>query len=282
MPAANGFVAIFGQVGLLNKSVQSSGEAAPFPHMATLFTPVYSTRTLTCDPGSYAYSGSSGLLDHEHDADYGTYGIAGQDATLAVGLILTAEAGTYQITGQDADSMRGGAAQVMACDYGAYDVAGQDAGTVLGYVLATEHGFFPLLGQDANLAVGVSGVTTMLAEFGLYEVTGIDADFAIAAEPVPEVPVDAGNAGGYWPAPWLPPKRKKKKREEEAEEVAAKAPVAAVAPRKRITLADLLPAQARAAVEAAAPIDHAARIARKREIERKKRRKEQEEELLLG
>ncbi len=174
-----GYIAIYGQVGLLSKSANSSGESAPLPHLASLFAPTYTNRTLTADPGAYNYAGSDALIDHEHDCDQGTYSVAGQDAGLLLGSRLFADQGSYSIAGQDAESMRGGPAQVMPADFGDYQITGQDASIAAGRYTGAEHGFFALLGQIAGLSVGVSGDTPFPADFGEFLVEGFDAGLNI-------------------------------------------------------------------------------------------------------
>lgn len=212
MPAEQGYIALYGQVGLLQKGANSAGESVPLPHLATLFIPTFLSRTLTADPGSYNYNGSEALLDHELDADTSTYVLLGQDATLKCDLALSAEVGTYTLTGQDADSQRGGTALSMAADPGTYSITGNDAGLSSGYGMALEHGFYALLGQVAVLSVGSDGNTTLTAEGGTYTLSGQPASFATTGAPT----VTPGPSYGDLSFTQAPPaERKRKKKPEE-------------------------------------------------------------------
>jgi hypothetical protein len=179
--AEAGYIAIYGQVGLLSKSANSSGESAPLPHLASLFLPTTTDRTLTADPGNYSYVGSDSLADFEITAATDTYEITGQDAGTLLGLVLAAEQGSYEIAGQDADSQTGGSALVLTADFGEYAITGQDATLRSSYRASVEFGFYAQLGQNANLSVGVSGVTSLSAESGTYSITGYDVDNNIFA-----------------------------------------------------------------------------------------------------
>lgn len=210
LPAEQGYIALYGQVGLLSKSTNSSGEAAPLPHLASLFIPTFSARTLTCDPGNYSIVGSEGLLDHEHDADTTTYSVTGQAANLLIGLALPAESGTYQISGQAADSTRSGPAQTMSAESGTYSVVGQEAETLAAHTVAAEQGFYPILGQQVVLSVGTSGNTILTAEFGEYLLTGQDSSFTLVA--APSTPDTVTGAGDMSFLHMEEPKRKSKKK----------------------------------------------------------------------
>jgi hypothetical protein len=170
-----GYIAIYGQVGLLFPGANSSGEAAPLPHLASLFLPTTTARTLTCDPGSYAYVGSDGLSDLEMSSPTEAYAIDGQDVALLRGYSMVCEAGDYQITGYDADSQISGVDLVMQADYGTYDITGTDNTLYSGYGISAEQGFYALLGQDAITSVGGSIDTRMGADTGYYTVAGYDA-----------------------------------------------------------------------------------------------------------
>jgi len=213
LPIDVGYMALYGQVGLLSKSAQSSGESVPLPHLATLFIPTYNNRTLTCDTGSYSILGSDAIADFEINGDTDTYTITGQDAILALGILLTAETGTYDLSGQDADSARGGPAQVMLADFGTYDLTGNDSGLTTQYALAAEHGFYALLGHVAVLSVGVVGNTTLTAEFGTYSLDGQAAGLTQADAPA------VGGSVGSGDLSFLhhPPLERKKRKKPEAE-----------------------------------------------------------------
>jgi hypothetical protein len=190
-----GYIGIYGQVGILERAANSSGEAAPFPSMGTLFIQTYNNRTLTADPGIYSYVGSEALIDYEQDADTTTYTITGQGAGLLLGVYLFAESGSYDLTGQDADSYRGGPAQVMSADFGAYALSGQDAGVLSAYKASPEHGFYAVLGQTAITSVGVDGNTPIAADTDVYTITGFDAELTYYSPEISGVAVGVPGRG---------------------------------------------------------------------------------------
>jgi hypothetical protein len=178
-----GYIGLYGQVGLLTKQANSSGEAAPFPSMGTLFIPTYNNRTLTCDPGIYTYVGNDGLVDLEINGETTTYSLSGQDAGLNASRKIAAEQGSYSVSGQDAAAIRGGSALVLSAEHGLYDISGTDAGVRSAYSVPAEFGFHAILGQIAVLSVGVDPNTNLTAEYGTYEFVGgsIGPDIAAAA-----------------------------------------------------------------------------------------------------
>jgi hypothetical protein len=236
MEVESGFYVYTGQIGLLNRSVPSSGDAAPLPHLASLFASNVTSWTLVCDPGAYTVTGSAGLLDHEQDADQGTYAVTGYDAGLQIGRRLTADSGTYSLTGMDADSSRGGANLTMAADFGTYSVTGQDAPGQ--FVMKADFGFYALLGQQAGLIAGTSGAYSVEAESGTYSLSMFDAGLNFSS-PTPEgsQTSGAGDMAFYVEDDDRKPKRKDREEDREdtkealrkafaeAEEAAANAPV---------------------------------------------------------
>jgi hypothetical protein len=171
-----GFLSLLGQPGLLNKSAQSSGESAPFPHMASLFIANTSSRTLVADPGIYSILGSDSYTDHELDADFGSLALTGYAANLNYGRLIAADYGQYAVAGQDAGSMRGGSNLVLNADSGAYSWAGVEAGLIARLTMLAEQGFYARSGTSAELVVGFSGAYKVTAEAGAYSLTGGDSN----------------------------------------------------------------------------------------------------------
>jgi hypothetical protein len=97
-------------------------------------------RTLTCDAGAYAVTGSDATLNKigalSFTGDPGAYDVTGSAATLQRHYILTADAGAYALTGADIAVLR---TLILQADAGAYVITGTDA-TLDGYVL---HGVNP-------------------------------------------------------------------------------------------------------------------------------------------
>lgn len=89
--------------------------------------------TLTCDVGSYAYTGQSATLQVRHSltCDAGDYTYTGQAATLKVVHSLTCAVGAYNYTGNDATLAyvpgTGAVNYTLSCDAGSYVYTGQDS-----------------------------------------------------------------------------------------------------------------------------------------------------------
>lgn len=115
---------------------------------------------LTCDAGSYTYTGQAATLSLERKlaCDTGAYAYTGQDATLQVRHSLVCDAGAYVYTGNDATLQ---VRHSIVCDVGAYSYTGNDATLtyvpgVVNYTLACDSGSYAYTGNVATLVhVGV-------------------------------------------------------------------------------------------------------------------------------
>lgn len=86
---------------------------------------------LTCDSGTYTYTGQAATLSLERrlTCDTGAYVYTGQDATLQVRRSLVCDVGSYVYTGNDAalTYVPGAVNYTLTCDSGSYVYTGQDA-----------------------------------------------------------------------------------------------------------------------------------------------------------
>lgn len=152
-------------LGATSVAEASSGNAAPFPHLSTLFD-VSANRTLT--------------------ADFGTYSVTGYDAKAFYSMV--AAQGTYTVAGQAA-----GALYSLFAQQGTYSLSGQDAGLFRSYTLPSDQGSYSVTGYAAGAAYSLFG------EAGYYSITGNDASLLKSGDPVPEpTPEGNNNHPGRW------------------------------------------------------------------------------------
>lgn len=118
---------------------------------------------LLCEDGSYLVQEDGGLLNLEPleyivVADYGSYTVTGQSATVAKNRALSADYGAYSVVGQTANLLR---SRLVAADFGSYAVAGQSAAIFKTRLLPAGTGTYSVDGQDAAIVVGGGPVPTV-------------------------------------------------------------------------------------------------------------------------
>lgn len=105
-------------------------------------------------PNAFQEEGGSSGNNYTITADYGTYAITGQSATILKTRILTAEQGSYSLTGQAATILR---SKVVSADYGTYALTGKDAAITYtpgsgNYEITAETGYYALTGVNAQIS----------------------------------------------------------------------------------------------------------------------------------
>lgn len=149
--------------------------------------------TLTCEAGSYAYTGTAmiPLASRLLGIGAGSYAITGQDVQGLYSRLISAEGGSYTLSGQDMDFLRNylipiGAgsysisgqaigvlcSRIISANSGSYAISGQDASLFKGYLIPIEAGTYNIAGQGA----GVLYSRIISLDGGTYLVTGTDAD----------------------------------------------------------------------------------------------------------
>lgn len=113
--------------------------------------------SLTSDPYQMLLGASSPTIT----ADSGSFTVAGQDATLRRGLVLTADVLTMTVTGQEVSLIKQTpGAYVLPCDYGNFTIIGIDSYSDVAFKVDT--GVFNLSGGAAKLKY--SGDPVILAK----------------------------------------------------------------------------------------------------------------------
>lgn len=127
---------------------------------------------LTCNSGSYSYSGSSAPLVRGRalSASPGSYAYSGSSATLTVGAALnhrslTASPGSYTYTGSTATLVKG---KRLIASAGSYSYAGSTATLLRSKSLTASPGAYTYTGSNATLAKG----KTIGALAGSYAYSG--------------------------------------------------------------------------------------------------------------
>jgi hypothetical protein len=134
--------------------------------------PSAGARSLTCDAGSYATTGSNATLTVGHvvSTDAGSYATAGSDATLTYARALMADAGSHAVTGSDATLTQ--PARAITAEPGAYTTTGADATLQKsGIAMSVDAGSYAVTGADASFLRGYA----LTSEAGVYALTGSDA-----------------------------------------------------------------------------------------------------------
>lgn len=241
-----------------------------------LFAPISRTFLMGADAG-----GGSGLTVT------GTVGAGvaeGSQASISLGTTISAGIGAAAAAGLAAAISLG---TTVGAGIGAATAEGLQAGVSLGTTISAGTGAGTASGLTADIltsgltvSAGIGEATAEGAKagisLGLTLSAGIGAASADGISSTIVVPTTTSDSvGGYWPEVWRPRKRRKVEPESiprvapTREAMAAVAAVAAKAPRKRITAADLKPAQASVADQ----LDQAAA--------RRRRQLQEEDELLL-
>jgi len=132
-------------------------------------------RVLTSSSGSYTYTGSSAdltkgaaLNNRDLTTNAGAYSLTGSDAVLLKGRSLTASPGSYNVTGSSATILR---KRALTANGGSYLITGGTAALLRNRVLTTQAGSYSLTGGSAVLLRG----RFLVASSGSYTYTVSDA-----------------------------------------------------------------------------------------------------------
>ena len=129
--------------------------------------------TLTCDSGSFSYTGTAANLERGYlvSAESGAFTWSGTDAGLTAERKVTAESGSFSVAGTDTGLLKDSA---LSAESGSFTWTGTPASLERHYTLTAESGSFPWTGSPATLSK--SGSTyTLTADAGVYEWIGSDA-----------------------------------------------------------------------------------------------------------
>jgi hypothetical protein len=129
-------------------------------------------RTLSCDAGSHAVTGSDAslVLGRVLSTDAGSHAVTGSDATLAYGRAIVTDAGSHAVTGSDATLTQ--PARAITAEPGAYTTTGTDATLQKsGIAMSGDAGSYAVTGADASFLRGYA----VTSEAGVYALTGSDA-----------------------------------------------------------------------------------------------------------
>jgi hypothetical protein len=128
-------------------------------------------RTLSCDAGSHAVTGSDAALTVGRvlSTDAGSHAVTGSDATLTYARAIVTDAGSHAVTGADATLAQ--PARALETAAGSYVVTGSDATLQFGKVLSADAGSYAVTGADASTLAH----RVVSAEVGSHDVTGADA-----------------------------------------------------------------------------------------------------------
>ena len=157
--------------------------------------PTPNNYTLTCNAGSYTYTGQSATIDRHRalSASAGSYTYTGQSVDItytvpAVNYNITCNAGSYTYTGQSATISRN---RVLSANAGSYTYTGQSATIEKDRYLTASAGAYTYTGQQATITYTPAAVNYSIdCQPGSYTLTGqsitIDRDRYLTA-----------NAGSY-------------------------------------------------------------------------------------
>ncbi len=143
--------------------------------------------SITCNAGSYTYTGSSITLARNKSltASAGSYTYTGQTVAISRNRALTAGAGSYTYTGQQATILK---SKLLEASAGSYTYTGQTVEISRNRSLAANAGSYTLTGQSVDI--------TYTPSASGYSITALPGSYVLTGEPVAITLGVAANRGG--------------------------------------------------------------------------------------
>jgi hypothetical protein len=230
--SSNGSYSITGIAASLSREVSISCESGSYSISGQASTLVKG-RSISCDSGAYDLSGQAATFSKtiSLSSAYGTYSISGIAATLNKSQAITSDHGTYSISGQAATLIKG---RLISCSNGTYSITGQSSTLNFSKAIQASAGSYSLSGQSATLnrsasiscaygsysingydaVLDASSARQLIAEHGLYSITGIDATFSVT-----NVDSNEKHGGDDVPIERWEKRKKAKKRDDELDRI---------------------------------------------------------------
>lgn len=177
-----------GKGGLLGYSMRqpSTSDSARMLNFDITETSGGTSYSITAAQGSFTLTGQSANLSAARPitAAQGSFALTGQNAGFTSSRSLIAAQGAFALTGQDVTLTYAAAGNYsIAAGQGSYGLTGSDS--YADYAMSAAGGSYTLTGQDVTLTYVDGGVaTSLIADMGLYTLTGRNARLHWSGEPI--------------------------------------------------------------------------------------------------